>query len=122
LKNLKENEVTYKEKCILEQEFIKSLQNLVSAYLKLNKFESFETCLDTHEPIKEIYDIKITRRVRVEKTLNPKIKQGEWVFDSNFTEFGNPYGTYRCSCCDGHSSDKYSFCKDCGADMRGERE
>lgn len=45
---------------------------------------------------------------------------GEWIFDSNFTEFGNPYGTYKCSCCGGHSSDKYSFCKDCGADMRGE--
>lgn len=44
--------------------------------------------------------------------------QGEWVFDSNFTDFGNPYGTYKCSECGSHSSDKYSFCKDCGADMQ----
>lgn len=42
----------------------------------------------------------------------------EWIFDSNFTEFGNPYGTYKCSACGGHSSDKYSFCPNCGADMR----
>lgn len=46
--------------------------------------------------------------------------KGEWIFDKEFTEFGNPYGTYRCSVCGSHSSDKYSFCKDCGADMRGE--
>lgn len=45
--------------------------------------------------------------------------QGKWVFDSEFTEFGNPYGTYRCSICGCHSSNTYSFCKDCGADMRG---
>ena len=48
-------------------------------------------------------------------------QKGEWIFDSEFTEFGNPYGTYRCSVCGGHSSDKYSFCKDCGADMRGSK-
>ena len=47
-----------------------------------------------------------------------KRPQGEWIFDREFTEFGNPYGTYRCSICGGHSSSKYSFCKDCGADMR----
>lgn len=44
--------------------------------------------------------------------------QGEWIFDREFTEFGNPYGTYRCSVCGGHSSNKYSFCKDCGASMK----
>lgn len=48
--------------------------------------------------------------------------RGAWVFDSEFTEFGNPYGTYRCSICGCHSSNKYSFCKDCGADMRGGSE
>lgn len=45
--------------------------------------------------------------------------QGEWKFDSKYTEFGNPYGTYKCSCCGGHSSDKYPYCFWCGADMRG---
>ena len=49
-------------------------------------------------------------------------QKGEWIFDTEVTEFGNPYGTYRCSICGGHSSDKYSFCKDCGADMRGEED
>ena len=48
--------------------------------------------------------------------------KGEWIFDSAFTAFGNPYGTYRCSCCGGHSSNRYSFCKDCGADMREEKK
>lgn len=49
-------------------------------------------------------------------------QKGEWIFDTEVTEFGNPYGTYRCSICGGHSSDKYSFCKDCGSDMRGEED
>lgn len=49
---------------------------------------------------------------------NAERPQGEWIFDKEFTEFGNPYGTYRCSVCGCHSSNKYSFCKDCGADMR----
>lgn len=44
---------------------------------------------------------------------------GEWIWDSDFFAFGNPYGTYRCSCCGGHSSDKYPYCFWCGADMRG---
>lgn len=64
---------------------------------------------------------------RTEKLINeaPTVEEqphGEWVFDSNFTAFGNPYGTYKCSVCGGHSSNKYSFCKDCGADMRKEGE
>lgn len=42
---------------------------------------------------------------------------GKWVFDSEFPTFGNPYGTHKCSCCGGHSSSKYLFCKDCGAYM-----
>lgn len=50
---------------------------------------------------------------------NAERPQGKWIFDKEFTEFGNPYGTYRCSVCGCHSSNKYSFCKDCGADMRG---
>lgn len=49
-------------------------------------------------------------------------RHGEWVFDSSFTEFGNPYGTYKCSACGGHSANKYSFCKDCGASMVKEGE
>ena len=48
--------------------------------------------------------------------------QGEWEFDSEHTEFGNPYGAYKCSCCGGHSSDKYPYCFWCGADMRGKEE
>lgn len=47
-----------------------------------------------------------------------QISQGEWIFDSKFTEFGNPYGTYKCDKCGGHSSNKYPFCFWCGADMR----
>ena len=48
--------------------------------------------------------------------------QGEWEFDREHTEFGNPYGTYKCSCCGGHSSDKYPYCFWCGAEMRKEEE
>lgn len=45
---------------------------------------------------------------------------GKWIFDSEFTVFGTPYGSYKCSICGGHSSNKYSFCKDCGARMVAE--
>lgn len=56
--------MTNKEKGIIDWEFEKLLRNIVSAYLKLNKFDSFETSIDTHQKIKEIYDIKITRRMK----------------------------------------------------------
>lgn len=45
--------------------------------------------------------------------------KAEWIFDSEFTMFGNPYGTYKCSICGCYSPNKYYFCKDCGADMKG---
>lgn len=46
-------------------------------------------------------------------------QHGKWEFDSKHTKFGNPYGTYKCSCCGGHSSDKYPYCFWCGAQMNG---
>ena len=48
-------------------------------------------------------------------------QEGKWEFDSEYTEFGNPYGTYKCDKCGGHSSNKYPFCFWCGADMRKEK-
>lgn len=51
-----------KEIEIIDWEFEELLRNIVSAYLKLRKFESFKTCLDTHREVKEIYDIEIKRR------------------------------------------------------------
>lgn len=48
--------------------------------------------------------------------------RGAWVFDSEFTMFGNPYGAYKCSICGCYSPNKYYFCKDCGADMKGGAE
>ena len=53
------------------------------------------------------------------KPVYPVRLQGEWEFDSEHTEFGNPYGTYKCSRCGGHSSDKYPYCFWCGAEMKG---
>ena len=51
-----------KEAEIIDWEFEELLRNIVSAYLKLRKFERFQTWLDTHEEVKEIYDITITKR------------------------------------------------------------
>ena len=51
-----------KEVEIIDWEFEELLRNIVSAYLKLRKFKSFKTWLDTHEEVKEIYDIEIKRR------------------------------------------------------------
>lgn len=51
-----------KEIEIIDWEFEELLRNIVSAYLKLRKFKSFKTWLDTHEEVKEIYDIEIKRR------------------------------------------------------------
>lgn len=44
--------------------------------------------------------------------------QGKWIFDSEYTKIGNPYGTYKCSLCGGHSSNKYPYCFWCGAEMK----
>ena len=54
--------MTNKEREIIDWEFEEMLRNLVSAYLKLCRFDSFETSIDTHQQVKEIYDIKITKR------------------------------------------------------------
>ena len=56
--------MTNKERYIIDWEFEELLRNIVSADLKLRKFESFETYIDTHQEIKEIYDIKIIRRTK----------------------------------------------------------
>lgn len=51
-----------KEVEIIDWEFEELLRNIVSAYLKLRKFDRFSTWLDTHGEVKEIYDITITKR------------------------------------------------------------
>ena len=54
--------MTKKEKERLEWEFEELLRTIVSSYLKFDTFDYFETSIDTHQRVKEIYDIKITRR------------------------------------------------------------
>lgn len=73
------------------------------------------------DTIRELIDKAPTITIPVAK-LDTTNDFAEWVFDSKFTEFGNPYGTYKCSSCGGHSSNKYFFCMWCGADMRKEGE
>lgn len=51
-----------KEAQIIDWEFEELLRNIVSAYLKLRKFDSFKTGFDTHGEVKELYDIEIKRR------------------------------------------------------------
>lgn len=51
--------MTNKEKEILAWEFEEMLRNLVSGYLKLEKFNSFETHLELNN---ERYDIHIFKR------------------------------------------------------------
>lgn len=72
--------------------------------------------------LEELKNVELGEKIGYKKGFEDARKQferphGEWVFDSSFTEFGNPYGTYKCSVCGTHSSNKYSFCKDCGAEM-----
>jgi len=52
--------------------------------------------------------------MEIGKTLNPKIKQGEWILNKD----GNP----ECPFC--HHSFTYwgNFCGNCGADMRGDND
>lgn len=66
-------------------------------------------------------EVKVMCNLGAENCDNQK-PYGEWKFDSEHTEFGNPYGTYKCSCCGGHSSDKYPYCFWCGAKMKGGAE
>lgn len=56
------------------------------------------------------------------RPVYPVKQEGEWIFDSEYTEFGNPYGIYRCNKCGGHSSNKYPFCFWCGAEMKRSEE
>lgn len=55
--------MTKSEEEIIDREFEKLLRHFISSYIKLTgDFDCFVTSIDTHQEIKEIYDIKITRR------------------------------------------------------------
>ena len=55
--------MTESEEKIVGWEFEELLRHMVSSYIKLTGgFDCFVTSIDTHQEIKEIYDIKITRR------------------------------------------------------------
>lgn len=57
--------MTKSEEEIINWEFEELLRHIVSSYIKLTgDFDCFETFIDTHQEIKEIYDIKITRRLK----------------------------------------------------------
>ena len=91
--------------------------------LAIEPYINAPTVEPTFKPIAEVKFDKeqlqeIVDKARAEVLASVERPQGEWIFDRKFTEFGNPYGTYRCSVCGGHSSNKYSFCKDCGARMK----
>lgn len=46
--------------------------------------------------------------------LNPPY----WELDAEHPQFGNPFGTYKCSHCKKHSVDPYPFCYHCGSKMK----
>lgn len=46
------------------------------------------------------------------------VKHGWWIWD-NSPEFGNPYGSYKCSECEERQSFKENYCPNCGAKMDG---
>lgn len=55
--------MTKSEKEIIDWEFEELLRHIVSSYIKLiGGFDCFDTSIDTHQELKEIYDIKIIRR------------------------------------------------------------
>ena len=47
------------------------------------------------------------------------VKHGRWIWD-NSPEFGNPYGSYKCSECKERQSFKENYCPNCGAKMDGD--
>ena len=46
------------------------------------------------------------------------VKHGRWIWD-NSPEFGNPYGSYKCSECKERQSFKENYCPNCVAKMDG---
>ena len=66
-----------------------------------------------------IYAVRMSD-IRALPPVQPKAKTGKWMDVSDgFTEhFGQ---IYRCSECGDTSIGKQDYCKDCGADMRGEK-
>lgn len=56
--------MTKKECEIVDWEFESLLRHIIASYVKLTGgFDCFDTYIDTHQECKEIYDIKIIRRV-----------------------------------------------------------
>ena len=53
--------------------------------------------------------------MEIGKTLNPKIKQGEWIMIKNSDGNLKCYECSNCGKCQGYIS---SYCEDCGADMQ----
>jgi hypothetical protein len=73
---------------------------------------------DDSEANDEAYEMYAKGYLQGYKRGKKEIPAGKWIFDAKHTEFGNPYGTYKCNQCGGHSSDIHPFCFWCGADMR----
>lgn len=65
--------------------------------------------------------------MEIGKTLNPKIKQGEWIIDQNekFYHYKCPFCGFWATgdfLCTNGNLDLPNFCEKCGADMRGKEE
>ena len=124
-----------KKKLRLVQDFIENYENILNAVFNLINnaptVEPFEPDYVGAERLKARqrgYEDGYHTGMGIGKTLNPKIKQGEWI---KITRKGTVPVEYVCSCCgrkiyDDYElstpmSEFYPFCH-CGADMRGDEK
>lgn len=89
-----------------------AMNDLIS---RLSEIRSNYNCFDEKE---EPYYRALSEAIQL-VSAQPEEKRGEWVKEPNCT--------YRCSQCSEHYSSikgymSYSFCPNCGADMRGKED
>ncbi len=71
--------------------------------------------------LKEHYGKDLCSDEACDKFLATPVVHGRWIWD-NSPEFGNPYGSYKCSECKERQSFKENYCPNCGAKMDGDRD
>lgn len=115
-------EVQYTQEFCIEHkiDYSVSMQMLGMAIDNAPTVEPFEPDYVGAERLKARqrgYEEGYHRGMEIGKTLNPKIKQGEWIYIGQ----RNGLKVVECTNCHKRQYGSMKYCGNCGADMRGEK-